>query len=135
MNREALIKELTFWIEDLKESALEDEVFDISWFKGTKNSPFAIIGGWSDGFSDEWADLMCISKTDPSYCMCVKIAINDGPYAYTDFDLMDMPYSEETGDVDDTCIALEWDDDPESLAEWLLSEWERITEEYGDSRN
>jgi hypothetical protein len=61
--------------------------------------------------------------------MCVKIAINEGPYAYTDYEIMNMPYDEE-GNVDDTEQMLEWEDDPEDLAAWFLSEWERITEEH-----
>jgi hypothetical protein len=130
-NFEETKKNLVDWIEGLKESARNDEAFSISWFKGTKNYPFAIIGGWTEGFNEEWADIMCISKGDPSYCMCVKIAINEGPYAYTDFELMNMPY-DEAGNVDDTCVALEWDDDPESLADWLLCEWERIMTEHGE---
>jgi hypothetical protein len=61
--------------------------------------------------------------------MCVKIAVNEGPYAYTDFEIMNMPVNEE-GDVDDTCIALEYDDDVESLAAFLHTELERINKEY-----
>jgi hypothetical protein len=64
--------------------------------------------------------------------MCVKIAINDGPFAYTDYEIMNMPYDEESGNVDDTEVALEWDDDSESLATWLLTEWERIMKEHGE---
>lgn len=131
MTREAMIKDLATWIESLKQSARNDEIFDISWFNGTKHTPFAIIGGWMSGFNEDWSDLMCISKGDPSYCMCVKIAINEGPYAYTDFELMNMPYDED-GNVDDTCFALEWEDDSESLATWFVGEWERIMKEHGE---
>ncbi len=125
------INSLAVWIESLKEAARKDETFSISWFKGTKNEPFSIIGGWMEGFSDSYDDLLCISKSEPKYAMCVKIAINEGPYAYTDFEIMNMPYDSE-GNVDDTCIALQWDDDAEELAAWLLTEWERITKEYGE---
>jgi hypothetical protein len=45
---------------------------------------------------------------------------------------MNMPYDEESGNVDDTEVALEWDDDSESLATWLLTEWERIMKEHGE---
>lgn len=125
------IKNLADWIEGLKNAAREDETFSISWFKGTKNEPFSIIGGWMEGFSDSYKDLLCMSKSEPKYAMCIKIAINEGPYAYTDFEIMNMPYDEE-GTVDDTCIALQWDDDAEELATWLLGEWERITKEHSE---
>ena len=61
--------------------------------------------------------------------MCIKIAENEGPYAYTDFDAMAMPF-DKLGNVDDTCVPLEWDDNPEVAAEFFLHEWERIMNEH-----
>lgn len=132
MNKNTL-KNLTDWIEGLKKSAKEDEQFSIAWFKETENKPFSIIGGWMEGFSEDYSDFICISKGDPSYAMCVKIAVNEGPYAYTDFEIMNMPVNPETEEVDDTCIALEYNDDSESLAQFLLVELERINKEYGEA--
>ena len=131
MNKDTL-KNLTDWIEGLKEAARQDEQFSISWFKETESKPFSIIGGWMEGFSEDYSDFICISKGDPSYAMCVKIAVNEGPYAYTDFEIMNMPIDPVTEEVDDTCIALEYDDDSESLAQFLLLELERINKEYGE---
>lgn len=130
MNKDT-IKKLAEWIEELKEAARNDESFSIAWFKPTENNPFSIIGGWMEGFSENYSGLLCISKSNPQYAMCVKIAVNEGPYAYTDFEIMNMPVAAD-GEVDDTCIALEYDDDTESLAQFLLMELERITKEYGD---
>lgn len=123
------IKNLAAWIEDLKEAAKEDQQFSIAWFRETIDKPFSIVGGWLSGISESYKDLFCMSKTEPNYAMCVKIAVNEGPYAYTDFEVMDMPVDAE-GNVDDTCIALEQGDDSESLAEFLLGEWERIMKEH-----
>lgn len=125
------IAKLADWIRELIESAKKDEQFSIAWFKETENDPFSIIGGWMEGFSEDYDDVLCISKGDPSYAMCVKIAVNEGPYAYTDFEIMNMPVNSE-GDVDDTCIALDYDEDVVSLAQFLAGEWERITKEYGE---
>lgn len=124
------IKELTAWLKGLRDTAINDEAISISWFSGTKNEKFSIIGGWADGFAESYKDLLCLSAADPCYAMCVKIAVNDGPYAYTDFELMSMP--EKDGVVDDTNIALELNDDFEGLATWLYGEWERIMSEYKD---
>ena len=133
MNTKFTIDELAEWIETVKDAAEEDESFSIAWFKGTKKSPFAIIAGWIDGFSDEddFSDMFCISASNPKYVMCIKIAVNDGPYAYTDYDLMNMPVDED-GEVDSTEIMLEWEDDSEDLAEFFMHEWERIMEEHGE---
>lgn len=123
------INKLAEWLRDLIEAAKADEQFSISWFKETEDEQFSIIGGWMEGFSEDYNDVLCISKGDPSYAMCVKIAVNEGPYAYTDFEIMDMPTNFE-GDVEDTCIALDWYEDVQAMAEWLAQEWERIMKEY-----
>ena len=129
MNKFFTIDELSAWIADIKKAAKRDDIFTIDWFPGTKSSPVSIVGGWSHGFSHEHADLFCCSKEDPTYAMCVKVAINKTPYAYTDFDLLLMPL-DSRGDVDDTCITLEWDDDPKMVAQFFMVEWERIMESY-----
>ena len=129
MKREAMLKNLTKWIESLKEDARKDNSYSIAWFGDTKNEPISIIAGWSTDFSPDYSDHICISKSNPDYAICIKIAVNEGPYAYTDFEIMNMPIT-ESGEVDDTCVVLEYDDDAEELAEHFLSEWERITNEY-----
>jgi hypothetical protein len=124
-------EQLTAWIEDIKRAAKEDESFSIAWFKGTENEPLSIIAGWAECFAEnsEVNDLFCCSKSNPKYVMCIKVAENEGPYSYTDYEIMNMPYDEE-GNVDDTEQMLEWEDNPEDLATWLLGEWERIMEEH-----
>ena len=123
-------KHLVDWIEYLKEVARDDDSISISLFNDTKDNAVSIVGGWCSGFSEDYSDLLCISKSNPAYAMCVKIAINEGPYAYTDFELMNMPVDPETNEVDDTCIALEYNDDARSLAEFLISELDRIQKTY-----
>lgn len=134
MNTKFTIESLAAWIADIIEAAKDDHSFSIAWFKGTEHESFSIIAGWMECFADnsEVEDQFCVSASNPKYCMCIKIAENDGPYAYTDYDIMNMPYDRESGDVDDTEIMLEWDDDPEALAEFFLHEWERITDTYGE---
>jgi hypothetical protein len=120
---------LAAWIEDIKEAAEDDNCFSVAFFKDTENSPFSIIAGWVRGISESYADLFYMSKSEPGYAMCVKIAINDGQHC-PDFETMNMP-TDKFGNVDDTCIALEQGEDAESLATFLLCEWERIMEEHG----
>lgn len=128
-----MIKEVAVWIEELKEFARQDENILISWFGGTKDKPVSIIAGWLGGFSESDRRTLCMSKSQPDYAMCIKIAINEGPYAYTDFEIMNMPYDPDTGEVDDTCTALEYDDDSEVLAEYLVGEWERIMKDLEEN--
>ena len=123
------IKNLAAWIEDIKEAAKDDNSFSIAWFKDTEDKPFSIVAGWQKMFDKDYSDLFCCSKSHPEYVMCLKIVENDGPYAYTDFDAMNMP-TDQLGNVDDTCIPLEWDDSAEAAAAFFLCEWERIMTEY-----
>ncbi len=131
MNTKITTESLTTWIEDIKEAAKEDTSFSIAWFKETEDKPFSIIAGWQKMFQEDYSDVFCVSKSHPEYVMCVKVAINDGPYAYTDFDAMTMPL-DKYGEVDNTCIPLEWDDPAEVAAEFFLMEWERIMKEHGE---
>lgn len=134
MNTKFTLDSLAEWISAIKEEAEEDNAFSIAWFKGTENMPFSIIAGWQECFAEnsEVDDMFCVSASNPKYVMCIKIAENDGPYAYTDYEIMNMPYDSESGDVDDVEIMLEWDDDPSELAEFFTHEWERIMKAHGE---
>ena len=132
MNTKDMIKDLTLWLKELKAMATIDDSSSIYWFPGTKTEKLSIIGGWQPGFNVAWNDLFYISKSEPEYAMCIKIAVNEGPYAYTDFEIMNMPVTED-GEVDDTLFALEHGDDLEMLATWLAGEWERMIKDYSSN--
>lgn len=129
MNIKFTTKELADWIEELQYLAKKDESFLVSWFKPTENCPISIIGGWEGNFDSNDADLFCISKSNPTYAMCVKIVVNNGPYAYCDFEVLDMPVF-KNDEVDDTCLTLEWDDNPSAIATFFEMEFERILDTY-----
>ena len=131
MTTKTTIKNLAAWIEDIKEAAKEDTSFSIAWFKDTEDKPFSIIAGWQKMFQEDYSDLFCVSKSHPEYVMCIKVAVNEGPYAYIDFDAMNMPLGIDN-EVDDTCIPLEWDDPADFAAQFFLMEWERIMSEHGE---
>jgi hypothetical protein len=126
-------EQLAEWLEDIKEAAKDDTSFSIAWFKGTEDEPLSIIAGWQECFADnsEVDDLFCCSKSQPKYVMCVKIAENEGPYAYTDYEIMNMPWDRETGDVDDTEVFLEWDDPVDYMADHFRADWLRLMRESG----
>jgi hypothetical protein len=123
---------LAGWIKGLQQAAKEDEQFSVSWFIPTEEEPFSIVGGWLEtGFDPNNQDCFCISKSDPKYAMAVKVVINEGPYAYCDFETLNMPMDiNNPEEVDDTCLILEWDDNPAAIADFFRGEWERITNEY-----
>jgi hypothetical protein len=127
MTNKSTIERLTEWIEDIKEAARDDTSFSIAWFPETEDKQFSIIAGWQKipGCSNSF----CCSKSHPEYVMCVKIAKNEDKTWYLDFDSMNMP-TDKFGNVDDTCVPLEWDDPAEAAAPFFLCEWERIMNEY-----
>lgn len=132
MSTKHTIKDLANWIRALINAAAEDKTFDVAWFNGTNTAPFSIVGGWIEsGFAAEDIDIFCISKSRPKYAMAIKIVVNDGPYAYCDFETLNMPMDINSPDeVDDTLFILEWSTNPEALAQFFYGEWERITEDY-----
>lgn len=128
MNTNVIIKHLAKWIDSLKELAKGDCHILVSWFKDTQDKPISIVGGWMKGFSESYSDLLCMSTTNPECAMCVKIVLNEGAHAYVDFESLHAPSSD--GEVDNICIALEVEDNSESLATFLVCEWERLMKEH-----
>lgn len=126
-----MVQRLTEWLNDLIKSAEEDEQFLVSWFKDTQDAPFSIVGGWLEGFAEDFSDILYISKSNPTYAMSVKIVVNEGPYAYTDFEMLDMPIDPKTNEVDDTCFTLEIGEETAEFALFLISEWGRFMEQKG----
>ena len=129
-NRTTTLNNLTDWVKQLMAEAKEDSNLLIDWFNDTKDKPYSIIGGWQKGFSRQYDDLLYISKSEPTYAMCIKIVENKGPYAYADFEILNMPL-DANGEVEDTRVALELTDDPEEVAAFFLMELERINAEHG----
>ena len=124
------IKLLADWISNLMTEAKNDTNLSVSQYQaaGANDSPFTIAGGWSEGFSEEYADLLYVSKSEPKYAMCVKVAFKSDDLC-VDFDSLNMP-TYKHGEVDDTCVPLELSDDPETVATFFLMEFERISKEY-----
>lgn len=132
MTTKDTIKSLAMWIAGLQVSAENDDRFDVAWFNDTENEKFSIVGGWLEsGFTAADRDIFCLSESNPKYVMAIKVVINNRPYAYCDFETLNMPMDMNNPDeVDDTCFILEWDTDPEALAKFIYGEWERITKDY-----
>ena len=129
MDKDMMRKDLANFLRGLIDSAKEDTAMAINLgrFRGTIDSKFGIVGGWTKGQFDGYGDLLCVSKENPNYAMAVKIVVN----GTGDYESLQMPTTED-GNVEDTEIALEWEDDVDSAAAWLISEWERIMKEHGE---
>ena len=123
-----MLQSLTNWLEDLI-NKVELDTESVSYFKDTKDSPYCIVGGWGEGYSDELTDLVYISESNPDYAMCVKIVKQeDSPDVNLDY-LLEV-VNPETGDIEFETLLIERDDDFTELASFLMSEWTRISEKY-----
>lgn len=131
-------QKLVEYLWSLYHGAEADEQFSISWFSPTRDESFAIIGGWQGYFDADTVgeDGYMFSKSEPSYVMCVKIAVNEGPYAYTDYEIMNMPILCDLGDEDvyDTELIFHrdmTDKDMEEYADELIQMYTVLLEESG----
>lgn len=123
-----MLHNLTKWLEDLINKA-ELDTESVSYFRDTKDSPYCIVGGWGEGYSDELTDLVYTSESNPDYAMCVKIVKQeDSPDINLDY-LLEV-VNPETGDVEFETLPIERDDDLTELARFLISEWERILKDF-----
>lgn len=132
MNTKFTVDHLAVWIAGIKEAAKRDTESTIFWFTPTINKPFGIVAGWSKMFDMDmsYSDIFCSSPSQPEYVMFIKVVENQDQLAM-DFDSLPMPLDKH-GEVDDTCVPLEWSDDPTYAAQFFLCEWERIMEEHGE---
>lgn len=125
------VKLLAEWIRGLIREAELDTNLSVSQFTAVddNDSPFVIAGGWAKGFNKDFADILYVSKSQPEYAMCIKIAVKDSSTICTDFDMLNMPVYKH-GEVDDTCIPLEQGEDTDEAAKFFLMEFERVCKEY-----
>lgn len=127
MNTNVNIESLALWIAGIKELAKQDTEDQVFWFVPSMTSKCCIVAGWHKMTADaDLSDIFCCSKSQPEYVMSVKVAVNDDQVC-PDFDSLDMPI-DKFGDVEDTCVPLEWDDVPMLVAEFYMHEWERLNE-------
>lgn len=123
-----MLHNLTKWLEDLINKA-ELDTESVSYFRDTKDSPYCIVGGWGEGYSDELTDLLYISESNPDYAMCVKIVKQEAsPDVNLDY-LLEV-VNPETGDIEFETLPIERDDNLTELARFLISEWERILKDF-----
>lgn len=133
ITRDSLKNIIAGFVQGLVDNAKEDTdmAMTVARVLCLDDAKFTIVGGWNYGIHfDCYGDLLCVNTSNPNYAMCVRIVENTGVEA-SDFASLQRPIAPD-GTVEDTTIALEWNDDVDSAAAWLLSEWERIMKEHGE---
>jgi len=82
-----------------------------------------IAMGFEDGFDPNYDDGDIVNPDYPSAHLCMKVC-EYKPYDL-DFEYLNMPYNEETGDVWDTDISVSYDG-INSTVDWLIDEYYEI---------
>ena len=122
---------LTDWFETLMTKASENKEIDIEWYNyGTESEavstiPYFIVAGWAEGYDTNYNDILFVKDNK---ALSVKLVPNYGYMGHT-FDSLSMPV-DKSGEVEYICMAIEREDEPEGLAEFFLSELERLMKEY-----
>jgi len=117
MNKEVIINSFVDTVESVKKEKLEGVYY---WNLGIdeKHRRWAIVLGWADGFEADEED----AYADGTYRLCVKLAYQpDNCIMQCDYDWdWNMPFDEESGDVDDTEIAIYPETDVKKAINYLL---------------
>jgi hypothetical protein len=121
MNNAKLVKEITNAVEYMKKTKFDGTYY---WILDTdeNGNDWAIVLGWSDGYEPNAND----DCMDGTYSLCAKIAYQSSKsIMQCDYDLdWTTPYNEETGETDETEIALFTGCDMEWVVNWLLDCYE-----------
>lgn len=84
----------------------------------------AVCIGWSDGY--DISDTGVIhSKSEPTFCVNAGIKVWTSDSLRTDYDWINNPYFED-GAVWDTDVTISRNEDYETLADYLLKEYESM---------
>ena len=87
---------------------------------------FAVCVGWLDGY--DITDTGAIhSKQDPTWCINAGIKVWTSDSMRTDYDFINSPYYENTGDVWDTDVSISPFENYEELADYFLTEYEAMS--------
>ena len=85
----------------------------------------SLFVGWSGGYDNQPDDTIIQSKNDPEYAINAGIKSNH-EYLKTDFDWLNYPYEEESGEVWDSGITISPNEDYEKDAQWFVDQYAEI---------
>lgn len=85
----------------------------------------SLFVGWSGGYDNQPDDTIIQSKNDPEFAINAGIKSNH-EYMKTDFDWLNYPYEEESGEVWDSGITISPNEDYEKDAQWFLDQYAEI---------
>ena len=118
------VKELANFITKAVDEMSQGENDEFRWFE--LDGDLAVVIGWENGFGEESRDDAIQSESNPDYALCIKIGENPNGYAYTDMEMINMPFNKEDGDVWDSDTSLYKGQDFTKLAKWYLNEYKSI---------
>lgn len=126
MKYSELIRQITKAVNDIKYCGCGTYHWILD-MNDDKND-WAIVLGYNKGYDNTEQD----EFSDGEYRLCLKLAYQpNNSIMQCDYDIdWLMPYNKETGEVDDTEIAIYSLMNVEKELEWLLKQYQRYYEEY-----
>lgn len=120
MDRNILAKEFMKAVAEMRQTHGYGTYY---WIIGEdEENDWAIVLGWGNGFEENTND----DCTDGTWRICAKLAFQSKRnIMQCDYDIdWDMPYDEESGEVDNNEISIYPDTNLESVIDWLLKCYE-----------
>lgn len=114
------LEESINWLEENQEGCCQYKL----------DSDLSLFVGWSDGYAED-DETVIHAKEDLSFAIVAGIKSNHD-YLKTDYDWLNYPYDEKTGEVWDTGMSLSRDEDFIETAKWYLEQYEAIREALND---
>ena len=113
--------------EEIRDFIKESVEWLISEDMGCCTLPFddrlAICVGWLPGYGEEKRDDCIQSENEPDFAINAGIKVYTSDDMRTDYEFINMPYR-DNGDVLQTDVSIEPDEDYDKLAEYFLKEYE-----------
>lgn len=97
------------------------------------DNDLSLFVGWSAGYGTDVDenDTSIRSEGNPDWAINIGIKSNH-EYMKTDFDFLNFPYNEETGDVWDTSMTVTKNGISDSDIEWYIEQYQEIRKAYED---
>lgn len=123
--------------ESMSDSELAREIEKaVEWLKESQegcstiklDGRLAVCVGWLSGYSESTSDGYVHAEDDPSWCVNAGIKVWTSDSMRTDYEYINAPYDEDTGDVWDTDVTISENENYSKLAKYFMKEYEAMSE-------
>lgn len=122
MSKELSVSKIAEFLKDSVEALKTTEYTCCEY---ALDDDLSLFVGWSGGYGDEIDNSIIQSEDEPDFAINAGIKGNHD-YMKTDFDWLNYPYEEKTGEVWDTGMTVSPKEDYEDMAQWYIEQYQEI---------